>query len=357
MSASTSSPILLKRVKVTFNHAKTTPRAAQKEIRLAALRIVNRFRQARTIDIAAGLFPDRTYKAALSAAQRSIGKLVRDKMLTRYRSLSGHTYYGLDKRGADLLQANAEHQIADGTAQASASRACEKTNPEHALWSAFAVLCSEARGLTALTEREFMPRFLLKSREGTRTFPVTYATPEGRTKGLMPDAIAFEMDGPAAFWFEIDRSARGGDRLDDLVGLVKKLGAEVSMGNGSLKRLRKVIILCKTPGILRRNRTHLTGDYVVAGERQKRIRIAGSSRPAIEEVANNVFNVFAELPVTYGDGRVAKVAQAIGQVHLQLLPTHLPGYSYRDGAAKGWFDDGSLPFRDDWPTLKGGTFL
>lgn len=335
-----------------FDHAAGSPRARQADIRLGVLRVVNRFRQVRAIDVAAALFPERAFKAALSAAQRAIGRLVRDKMLTRYRSLSGQTYYGLTKRGADLLRDNAANDPEDGQAEPSASRACEKTNPEHALWCAFAVACCEARGMPALTERELLPRYLAG---GARRYPLAYRGADERPRGLMPDVLSLEPDGMNAVWFEIDRSARGAQRLEDLVGLVGRLGAKVDLGNGNTAALRRVIVWCKTPGILRRNRTHLTGNATTSCGSVPRLRVGVFYEPALRHLGDDVYEMWRDVEVKLPNGYVAVQTRAVGYLHLQLLPTHLPGYSYRHGQVRGWFDDGSLPFRlpgDEWPPLR-----
>jgi hypothetical protein len=138
-------------------------------------------------------------------------------------------------------------------------------------------------------------------------------------------------------WFEIDRSARGSSRLNDLKILVDKLGTAVTMGEGETRVLRKVVILCKTPSILRRNRTHLLG--------------CATDEPSLIEREPGCLDYYRWLGVRSGK-RVHKELTVVGQVHLQLLPMHLSSYSYKDGAAHGWFDDGSLPFRDPdgaWP--------
>lgn len=314
-----------------------SPRARAVENRLAVLALANRFRQVRVLDVAAGVFAERGFKAALSAAQRAVGRLVRDRMLTRYRSLSGQTYYGLAKRGADLLR-----ETLAPDAEPSASRACEKTNPEHALWAAFAVLCCEARGLLALTEHELTRQ--LKAEQGRR-HPLTYPSGDSVAKGLIPDAIAFQNGG--VVWFEIDRSARGSARADDLIALVARMGHRVNTGREQ-PPLRRIVVWCKTPGILRRNRTHLRGPVNVNGEQVPRLRAGLPAQPALRPVGDDVYEVLRDVEVRLSDGRVAVQTVVAGQLHLQLLPSHLLSYSYRDGPPAGWFDDGSLPFRALW---------
>lgn len=323
-----------------FDHADGSPRARAMEHRLAALAIANRFRVIRVIDIAAGLFAHRAFKAALSAAQRTVGRLVDDRLLTRYRSLSGQTYYGLAARGASLLR---ESGVAL-EAEPSASRASERTNPEHSLWIAFAVLCCQSRGIRALTEGELLVR--LGHAADSPASPLRYS-PDGRgTKRLIPDAVGF--DGSELAWFEIDRSARGSARLDDLVGLVGRMGAAVALGATLRLPMRRVVIWCKTPGILRRNRTHLTGTVVRNGARAPRLHVDIARRPALRHLGDDIYEVSRDVTVRLPDGREAVQTVVAGCVHLQLLPRHLLSYSYRQGQPSGWFDDGSLPFKHAW---------
>jgi hypothetical protein len=337
-----------KTVRFPFNHALGTPNDVRDRHRLRALKVIARFEQARTIDIAAALFPEREFKAALSAAQRTVRGLRAAKYVTKYLSDSRRVYYGLSAKGARLLRDFA-YEGGDGTAQATARRVCEKTNPEHALWSAFYTIACEVRGLSAWTERELKPRYL-RADQAThatiRSFPLTYQGGDGKSKGLMPDAMATLVDSDrSVIWFEIDRSARGPARLDDLVSLVKKLGTKVNMGDGETHVLRKVVIVCKTQSILRRDRTHLLGRST-AGCQLLRVRLSeNTDEPALIEREPGCLDFYRRREVRKGK-RVSEVVEVAGQVHLQLLPMHLSSYSYKDGAPHGWFDDGNLPFRD-----------
>lgn len=350
-----------KRAPPVFDHSQGTPKARHTDNQLACLRVIARFKYVRAIDVAAAMAPQASFKAALSTAQRTLGRLLKDKLVTRYLSDSRRVYYALGAKGARLLRDRA-YVGGDGTAQATSSRACEKSNPEHALWSTFAVVTSQARGLTAWTERELKPRYLkpnpTNKRTPTRTFPLYYTTDTGVRKGLMPDAVAFSEHDDGLIWFEIDRSNRGGGRLTDLVGLVKQLGNAVDMGDGTSRVLRRVVVLCKTRSSLVDDRTHLTGQ--TGGK--WRIRI-GTNEPALTALDDQrlCFEVRKDVEVAVGhetkqvspnpEDDVTRpitqtLANAVGQVHLQLLPTHLSSHSYRDGPAQGWFDDGSLPFAD-----------
>lgn len=320
------------------------PRALQLQHRVRALRLMNRFRQLRAIDLAAGLFPEREFKAALSAAQRLIKGLVAHRMLLRYRSLSGQTYYALGEAGARWLRQHGDASDAD--ALASASRASDKTNPEHDLWSAFAVLACEYRGLRAQTEKEFLPSLFVGRDLRKRRHALAVLDERGQEKGLVPDAIA--DDGRRnAVWIEIDRSERGAGRLADLVALVSRCGADVYLGSshplGTLP-LRHIVVLCKTERILRRHISHLTGRNAANG--LPRVRTLGGE-PALQLVGPGVYAVMRDVETKLSDGRTALERKAEGRVHFQLLPTWLPSFSYRPGSRHdGWFCDGYLPFKN-----------
>jgi hypothetical protein len=340
-----------KRLAPVFDRSNGTPKQVHVQNRLAVLRVVDRFRQVRTLDVAAALFANRTFKAALTASQRTVSGLLRDKMLTRYRSDSGHTYYGLAEKGARLLRDNAAENLADGSAQASASRACEKTNPEHALWSAFVVAASESRGLVALTERELAARFFTRDKTNklVRRAPLSYI-PAGskQAKGLMPDALAWHEE--SLVWFEVDRSTRGSTRMEDLLALVRKLGESVRVGDEPARSLDTVVIFCKTPAALRRNRTHMLG--TPSNSDKPRLRMSEGNKCALEQVDESTYRLLKETLVLDADGvREQLAVRVVGQVKLQLLPTWLSSYSYEDGAPEGWFDSGSLPFKASWPAM------
>lgn len=330
--------------RVTRNQVAPGPRTAQRLNRLKALRLMNRFRQLRSVDLAAGLFPEREFKAALSAVQRLTKSLVAQRMLLRYRSLSRQTYYGLSEVGARWLRQNGDES--DGDASASASRVCEKTNPEHALWSAFITLCCEARGLWAMCEKELMPHLVQGPDFRQRRQMLVVSDERGKPKALMADAVAH--DGRNLVWAEIDRSERGSARLSDLLALVRSCGREVHLGSahttGAL-RLRHVLVLCKTERIHRRHLAYVTGVNPKTGAPRLR-NLGGQS--ALRRVAPGVYDVLADVERRLPDGRVALQSEVVGRVHFQMLPTWLPGFSYRPGSRHdGWLTDGYLPFKNE----------
>lgn len=321
------------------------PRALQLFNRTWALRLVNRFRQLRAIDLAAGLFPDREFKAALSAAQRLTKSLVAQRMLHRYRSLSGQTYYGLGEAGARWLRQNGNE--ADGDASASASRVSEKVNPEHDLWAAFIVLSCEARGLWARTEKELLPTLFEKKNDFHNRRQVLVVSDErDALKGLLPDAVAQTSKG--VIWFEVDRSERGSGRLADLLMLMKCFRTPLFLGSEQRHEglpLMQVVVLCKTERILRRHASYLTG--VNPKTRKLRLHLNGGE-PALRQVAPGAFDVMKDVEKRHADRRVALAPKVVGRVHFLLLPTWLSGFSYRPGARQdGWFNDGYLPFKNE----------
>lgn len=329
---------------VTRNQTSPGPRTSQRLNRLRALRLMNRFRQLRSIDLAAGLFPEREFKAALSAVQRLTKSLVEQRMLLRYRSLSGQTYYGLGEVGARWLRQNGDES--DGDASASASRVCEKTNPEHALWSSFITLCCEARGLWAMSEKELIPHLVTGPDFRQRQQMLVVSDERGKPKSLMADAVAH--DGRNLVWAELDRSERGSVRLSDLAALVRSCGREVNLGEAhtsSSLRLRHVVVLCKTERIFRRHLAYVTGVNPKTGTPRLR-NLGGQS--ALRRVAPGVYDVLADVEQRLPDGRVALQSEVVGRVHFQMLPTWLPGFSYRPGSRHdGWLKDGYLPFKNE----------
>lgn len=327
------------------------PRTLQRQNRLRALQLVNRFRQLRSLDLAAGLFPEREYKAALSAVQRITKALVARKMLRRYRSLSGQTYYALGEPGARTLRESGDDS--DERASASASRVCEKTNPEHDLWAAFAVLCSEARGMKAINEKELIPHLVDKQNPHKRRKLLTIRDGRGQCKGLMPDALAYS--GNTLVWYEIDRSERGSVRLADLLALICSCGVQLSLGSDehpSVLTLTHIIVMCKTERIYRKHVAYVTGANPKTGV--PRLCVLGG-QPALNQVAPGVYEVMRDVEQRHGDGRVSLQSKTVGKVHFQMLPVWLPGFSYRPGSRHdGWFADGYLPFKNaprGWPAL------
>ncbi len=298
--------------------------------------MADRFRVIRTVDLAVACFPERDFKAALTAAQRAMRGLVKASLLRRYRTDRFQTVYGLTQHGARWLH------DADIEAAASVRRVSDMSNPEHRLWSQFLVLAAEARGLQAWTEPELMQslnRDLQDSKPSVQgLLRVTLTTPGSKAaKYLRPDAVFAEGDGWT--WVEVDRSVRGSDRAADLRALVLSVGADLASG----QPLRRVVVFTRTDRILRR---------VVATMRQV-VQQAGQGalvrgRRQLREMGGGLYEVWLTTDRRHRDGRVSLVDQLAGHVVIQQLPVWLPKVRL-DGrgtsSTEGWLGENYLPYR------------
>lgn len=328
--------------------AQVSSSALQRSIRLRALVMLNRFRVMRTVDVAALCFPERPFKAALTAAQRAVRSMVKAGLIRRYKTERFQTIYGLTQQGAELL---GEAGI---DAASSIRRTSDMTNPEHRLWLQFLVLACESRGLRAMTEQEVM-QYVNRGRkpedplvQGMLTVEVI--RPKRTAKQVLrPDAAAIESDGVS--WFEADRSKRGPDREAGLSSLVQAIGRMTNGGH----RLRRVVVFCKT------SRIELRALAVL-----RAIGVANNSEPLtgarrhVREVEPGIFEVWAARTVDLSDGRTKLADELVGHAIVQLLPTWLPKVRI-DSANKhsmaGWFSENYLPYRRPatcrpWPELR-----
>lgn len=320
-------------------------RTLQQRIRLLALTLADRFRVIRTVDIAAHCFPERGYKASLTAAQRAMRSMVKAELLRRYRTDRFQTVYGLTQRGVEWL---AEHDI---QASASVRRVSDMTNPEHRLWAQFFTLCCEARGLSALTEQELL-RHLNKGVgpndpmiQGLLSVRVTTGQ-STRTLALRPDAVGIEHDGLT--WFEVDRSARGADRAASLRGLALAVGRPT----GLAQPLKRVVVLTRNSRI--QNRVTATLRDLVT---QSRGFSLSEGRCQLRQVKPGLFEVWMTVEERLPDGRGQLVDVLAGHVVVQPLPTWLPKVRLdgRDGhSTAGWFPENFLPYErplamGEWP--------
>jgi hypothetical protein len=159
---------------------------------LRTLLLANRFRVIRTLDVAVACFPERPFKAALTAAQRAMRGISKADLLRRYRTDRFQTVYGLTQKGVDWLD-EAGHDAAS-----SVRRVSDMTNPEHRLWAQFWVLACEARGLKAETEQELLQSLNkgVKPGEALVQGMLTVTTMRGKrasTLQLRPDAVAYPL--------------------------------------------------------------------------------------------------------------------------------------------------------------------
>lgn len=312
---------------------------------MVALRLANRFRVIRTIDIAVGCFAERPFKAALTAAQRAMRGMVKDDLLRRYRTDRFQTVYGLTGKGADWL---ANRGV---DASSSVRRVSDMSNPEHRLWAQFLTLCCEARGLRAHTEQELMV-LLAKNggvnddtSHGLLNVLVTMNRGSRRIE-LRPDAVAIESDGVT--WLEVDRSARGADRAASLKALALSVGRTTRLG----APLRRVVVLTRTPRI--ENRIRATLEALVQESAEFSLT---EGRRVLIRSRDGAYTVIRTREEVMPDGRTRLVDEAAGYVLVQALPVWLPKVRLdgRDGhACDGWFDENYLPYQrippmEHWP--------
>jgi hypothetical protein len=182
----------------------------------------------RTIDVAVHCYPERLFKAALTAAQRCVRGLVKEQLIKRYKSDRFQTIYGLTARGAEWLKDHGHEGAAS-----SVRRVSDMTNPEHRLWLQLLVLAAEARGLKAETEQELLQRLNRGRRPGKATVQgllSVYLNVAGKVleRTLRPDAHFREPDGVT--WVEVDRSKRGAERESALKALGKNVGTKLLSG-------------------------------------------------------------------------------------------------------------------------------
>ena len=316
--------------------------ALREAIYLRALLLANRFRVIRTIDIAAFCFPERPFKAALTAAQRAVRGLVKTQLLRRYRTDRFQTVYGLTQRGVDWL-AERGHDAAS-----SIRRVSDMTNPEHRLWAQFLVICAWSRNLDAFMEAELMQRLNTAAKPGAKTASATvqgYITVDvHRAKGtvrkhLRPDAVAYDDRRNGVAWLEVDRSKRGSDRQADLGALIGAIGSKTADG----KVLRRVVIMCKTERI-ERDAIRIVEQAATAWNGQ--VLIEG--RRHIRRHEDGVYEVLSAVPFKRKDGRTVLLDELVGHVIVQMLPIWLPKVRLDASnvySMDGWFDDNYLPYR------------
>lgn len=321
----------------------------QSSARLRALLMLNRFRVMRTIDVAVHCYPERPFKAALTAAQRCVRRMVKEQLIRRYKSDRFQTIYGITALGADWLKDHGH----DGAAS-SVRRVSDMTNPEHRLWLQLLVVAAESRGLVAETEQELLRRLNRHVGPGQKTVQGLLSVNvrmNGRTleRTLRPDALLKEQDGST--WIEVDRSKRGAEREASLRALALSVGSPLRDG----QRLRRVVVFCRNERIQGRALALLRG--LAQGTQPKELV---DGRRSFREVAPGTFEVLAAETVRLSDGRMLDQTVHAGHVVIQLLPTWLPKARITAGEAlrcDGWMHDDYLPYRragtgpSAWPAL------
>lgn len=320
----------------------------QSSARLRALLMLNRFRVMRTIDVAVHCYPERPFKAALTAAQRCVRGLVKEQLIKRYKSDRFQTIYGLTARGAEWLKDHGHEGAAS-----SVRRVSDMTNPEHRLWLQLLVLAAEARGLKAETEQELMRRLNRHVAPGEKTVQGLLDVNmrlhgEALVRTLRPDALLIEPDG--ATWVEVDRSKRGSEREASLKALCLSIGARLQ----DRQILKRVVVFCRNERIQGRALALLRG---FAQSEQGKEMVDG--RKTFKEVAPGMFAVLGARTGKLLDGRLIDKTVLAGYVVIQLLPSWLPKARITAGEAlrcDGWMDDDYLPYRcagtgQAWPEL------
>lgn len=303
---------------------------------LRALSALNRFRVIRTFDLAALCGPERPFKAALTAAQKTMRGLKKAGLVHWYRTDRQQHVYGLTKKGADLLQ---EQGI---EASSSVRRVSDMTNPEHMLWSSFVAVCCGVRGLTALTEAELLSHLNQgkgkddKLVQGLLNVSVFVGKSEEK-RLLRPDVVAYEQDG--ASWFEIDRSKRGSARAASLSALFTKVGATMLDG----RQLKRVVVFAKSDRVLAGALALARGKL----ESEKNRLVDERSPGVLREVGAGLFNVVGLVRVRYPDKTSRNEERVLGHVVIQMLPTWLPKLRIAKGeefSTAGWFSENYLPY-------------
>lgn len=304
-------------------------------IRLRALETLNRFRVMRTLDVAVACFPERGFKASLSAAQRAVRAMAKDRLVRRYRTDRFQTIYGLTVAGANWL----EERGVDATP--SVRRVADMLNPEHQLWAQFLVLCAEARGLQAASENEWLQELAQGSKadgKPVRGLLTVEVGEGGETRHLRPDLIATDRDG-SCVWFEVDRSKRGSAREASLRALVLAIGSRLANG----QMLRRIVIFARDRRVELRALAILKA---LAAAQQGQVLIPGRRlvRPASEP---GQFEVWGAVAVPKAGGNPEIQDRVVGRVQVQLLPSWLPKVrmdaSHQDNTA-GWLGENYLPF-------------
>jgi len=303
----------------------------RKTIWLRALLTVNRFRVIRAVDVALACFPERPFKAALTAAQRAMRGLAKAGLVKRYRTDRFQHVYGLTAAGARWLQDR------DAAGSSSVRRVSDMTNPEHQLWMNFITLACEARGVKALTESEALQELNAPRHPDAPVLQGFLSIPREHGERLLrPDVLAYEADGVS--WFEIDRSKRGSDRESALKDLVERIGSRLLDGH----ILRRVVILAKTERVLKRALAVVRD----SAEKLKKQSLESGGR-RFREQTGGIFEVWGAVKKEHSDGRTSMVDKCIGYIVIQLIPTWLPKVrldARNRHPLSGWLGENYLPY-------------
>lgn len=325
-----------------------SPKRLRERIRFVALQTIDDFRYVRTLDIAAACFAERPFAAALAAAQRAMGAMKRDGLISEYVTDRHQHIYALTRAGSSWL-----NERTGGEAAASTRHASELTNPEHTMYEHFIKTCCEQRGFTAQTERELLDGLKSDSKNpGGGLLRVRVLS--GGTKSLRPDVLSH--DGLGAVWFEIDRSARGAKRKQDLALLFAAIGSSLSYAPGWLQEdeahLHHAVIQAFSLGIMRTAERILKEKHPVLSNPLEAMKrdpgVQRACRLAAKTEDATVFEVWAWRKLAKPTLEWGQLPTIIGYVTIQLLPRWMSSYrsesKERLKAARGWFDENYLPY-------------
>jgi hypothetical protein len=297
---------------------------------LKALMLMDRLRFIRTLDIAFHLYANRTFTAALAAANNLLKRLTRNGFVNAHTArVGGLRIYGISQRGVNLLRDHTGYE-------AKAHRSLRDVkNPEHRLWSNLIVVAAEARGLSGMTESEVL-RFERNAGEvvsdgggGERVIPrklLTVANQKkpGERKGLTPDALlTYGTD--RRVWLEIDTSKRSSARTGELKSLVRSIST--ILGGGSV--LSRIVFFAKE----RRSYTHIFG--VLRKQSEESIERASTYLSPTKH--EGTFDAWYRPSIS--EDRPGQTAQdrRCGVVQVLMLPDIR-------GKGEGWYDQDWLPF-------------
>jgi hypothetical protein len=309
---------------------------------LRVLLLANRFRVIRTIDVAVTCFPERPFKAALTASQRAMRGILKASLIKKYRTSRFQTVYGISQAGVDWLDE------AGFEAASSVRRVSDMTNPEHRLWLQFIVLTAQARGLKAMTESELLHNLNKDKKVGSTIVQgllTVNVQKQGKTVSrlLRPDAVIDEDANTDAqtgcAWCEIQISKMGSDRDASFGALVYAMGAKLANG----KRLTKVVLFAKT------RRIQLRALAVVEGlAKANNPQLLIGSRKHFRKIEEGIYEVWTALECKLNDGRTQLVDTMLGHIIIQLLPIWLPKVridASNTHSLVGWFGDNYLPYQ------------
>ena len=303
---------------------------------IKALKLMDRLRFIRAIDLAFHLYANRTLTAALAAANNLLKRLKRNRFVAAHTTrVGGMRIYGISQRGVNFLRDQAEYE-------ARAHRSLSDVrNPEHRLWANLIVISAEARGLTAMTEEEVL-RFerehgeVVSDKQGNeqiiprKLVTVANTREPGKRKGLTPDAMLLvggeRLLGGERVLIELDYSKRSAGRIGDLKALVTDWVGKTFFDGTIFSRL---VVFTKE----RRSYTHITG--VLRKKSEERIELASTYlKPTAHEGAFDVW-----FRPSLADDKPGKPAQDFrcGRVQVAMLPDIR-------GKGEGWYDQDWLPF-------------